>query len=109
MPILEAATETSLTISWNPPANDGGTPIIGYRAYMNDLTDGDWVLIYDGYQQPTVLVKTQEGLKAGEYYRFRISSINLVGEGQVSDDSTLLCAAHPGAPSQPQVVSSTAD
>lgn len=76
---------------------------------MNDLTDGDWVLIYDGYQQPTVLVKTQEGLKAGQYYRFRISSINLVGEGQVSDDSTLLCAAHPGAPSQPQVVSSTAD
>ena len=49
-PTLETATETSLTIAWNPPADDGGSPVIGYRVYMNYIRDGDWELVYDGYQ-----------------------------------------------------------
>jgi hypothetical protein len=57
-PNLEAATESSITISWNPPANNGGSDITGYRIYMNPLSDGDWELIYDGAYQPTVLIKT---------------------------------------------------
>ena len=48
-PTLEAATESTITIAWNPPANDGGSPIIGYRVYMNYLKDGDWEMVYDGY------------------------------------------------------------
>ena len=48
-PTLEAATETSITIAWNPPANNGGSEIIGYRVYMNYLNDGDWELVYDGF------------------------------------------------------------
>lgn len=48
-PIMETATEKSITIAWNPPANDGGSPIIGYRVYMNYLNDGDWELVFDGY------------------------------------------------------------
>lgn len=41
-PTLEAATESSITIAWNAPADDGGTPVIGYRVYMNPLRSGDW-------------------------------------------------------------------
>ena len=48
-PTLESATETSITIAWNPPANNGGSAIIGYRVYMNYLNDGDWEQIYDGF------------------------------------------------------------
>ena len=48
-PTLETATDSSITIAWNPPANDGGSPVIGYRVYMNYLNDGDWELVFDGY------------------------------------------------------------
>ena len=48
-PTLEAATETSITVAWNAPSNDGGSAVTGYRLYMNYLNDGDWELVYDGY------------------------------------------------------------
>jgi len=47
-PVLEAATNTSITFSWNAPLSNGGSPITGYKAYINALDDGDWKLIYDG-------------------------------------------------------------
>ena len=49
-PTLEAASESSITIAWNPPSHDGGSPVIGYKVYMNYLNDGDWELVYDGFQ-----------------------------------------------------------
>jgi hypothetical protein len=54
-PVLEAATETSVTVSWSVPSSDEGSPITGYKLYMNPVDDGDWYLIYDGSGQPTVL------------------------------------------------------
>lgn len=47
-PLLETATETSITVAWSPPASNGGTPITGYRLYMIDHSIGDWVMVYDG-------------------------------------------------------------
>jgi titin len=97
-PVLEAATETSISISWSVPASDGGTPITGYKVYMNPIDDGDWYLIYDGSGQPTVLTLTESNLVRGAYYRFKSQAINLVGEGFNSTESTLLCAETPYAP-----------
>ena len=57
-PTLETATETSISIAWNPPANDGGSSISGYRVYMNHLKGGDWKLVYDGKSFPSVVVYT---------------------------------------------------
>ena len=55
-PVLEEATETSITFSWSAPADNGGTPVTGYKAYINALDDGDWWMAYDGSNQPTILV-----------------------------------------------------
>lgn len=55
-PVLEEATETSITFSWSAPADNGGSPVTGYKAYMNALDDGDWWLAYYGSNQPTILV-----------------------------------------------------
>lgn len=33
-PIFETATETSISLSWSPPAYDGGIDITGYKVYM---------------------------------------------------------------------------
>jgi len=105
--VLEAATNSSITFSWNAPLSNGGSPITGYKAYINALDEGDWKLIYDGTGQPTVLVWQQAGLKRGMHYRFKTSALNIIGEGANSTESTLLCAQTPSAPGQPQYVSSS--
>ena len=46
--MLEASSDSSMTISWSPPSNNGGSAITGYRLYMNALNVGNWVLVYDG-------------------------------------------------------------
>lgn len=98
-PTLETATETSISIAWNPPANNGGSSISGYRVYMNHLKGGDWKLVYDGKSFPSVVVYTQQDLIKGDHYRFRVSALNVRGESGFSPEDTFLCAAHPQAPS----------
>lgn len=41
-PTLESSSKETITISWNAPVNDGGSPIIGFAVYFNDLTEGNW-------------------------------------------------------------------
>jgi titin len=69
-PVLEAATDSSITASWNMPTSSGGSPITGYRLYINALEEGDWKLAYDGDNQPTVLVYQVLNLERGMSYRF---------------------------------------
>lgn len=47
-PVLDASTDSSMTISWSVPAYDGGSAITGYKVYINPLDDGDWIEIYNG-------------------------------------------------------------
>ena len=95
---MEAATNSTITVSWSVPAYSGLSPITGYKLYINPLDDGDWTLIYDGKGQPTVLQHEVEGLKRGLHYRFISAAVNYVGQGLNSTESVLLCADTPNAP-----------
>ena len=53
-PSLESSTDSEIVISWNAPSYDGGSPITGYKVFMNPLNEGDWQLSFDGTGQPTV-------------------------------------------------------
>ena len=68
--VFETATETSISFAWSPPADDGGSSITGYKAYMNDFTDDQEVLVYDGNSFPSVLTFTKQNLTAGRDYRY---------------------------------------
>lgn len=59
---MEAATDHNITVSWSMPITDNDSPVTGYRLYMNALNDGDWTLVYDGKDQPTVLTHLVPGL-----------------------------------------------
>jgi hypothetical protein len=39
-------------ISWEPPANDGGTPILGYSVLMKPSDSSTYTMIYNGTQNP---------------------------------------------------------
>lgn len=53
-PTNDSSTSTSITVSWNEPAAQASSaPVTGYNIYMNDLSVGEWVLIYEGLGYPT--------------------------------------------------------
>jgi hypothetical protein len=79
----------SISLSWSPPASDGGTAISGYHLYR----DGNLLVRLPG----TARSFTDAGLGDGESHTYALSTVNAVGEGPQSIAST---ATHnlPGAP-----------
>jgi hypothetical protein len=100
-PTAEATTKSSITVAWAAPADTGGTPVTGYRVYMNALSVGDWTLVYQGTGYPTRAVYPATGLSEGEAYRFKVAALNSVGAGADSPEATFFAADFPGGPSQP--------
>lgn len=106
-PLFETSTDTSISIAWNSPTNDGGSPITGYKVYMDDFRSDQLVLVYDGSSTPSVLSFTKTGLNKGQEYGFAITALNRVGEGIASDYGTFYCDFIPGVPGAPQLISSS--
>ena len=62
--------------------------ITGYRLYMAEGPSGQFVLAYDGRENPQTLKFVVDGLSTGQFYRFKITSFNINGEGPASDEMT---------------------
>jgi hypothetical protein len=78
-----------IRVTWDMPSDDGGSPITGYRLYLND------VLHYDGSGLPTEVIYTLVNLNVGRDYKIAISAINAKGEGLDRAVTTLTAASHP--------------
>lgn len=73
----------SVSLTWEPPKNDGGRPIIGYVVEMKDKFSADWIEVVK-----TTDTKTEykvEGLKEKMIYQFRVRGVNKSGVGQASE------------------------
>lgn len=84
-----------MRVTWDLPADDGGSPITGYRLYLND------VLVYDGDQKSTEVVYTLINLSVGLDYKISVSAMNAKGEGLTRADITLTAASHPQKMNKP--------
>ncbi|KAJ8922127.1 hypothetical protein NQ315_004061 [Exocentrus adspersus] len=77
------ATPDVVTITWAPPANDGGSPISGYLVEHRRTGSPHWV------RAAPLLVRVPEvtisGLEPGWRYQFRVSAENAVGMSDPSD------------------------
>lgn len=82
------------TLSWNAPANNGGTPITGYRVFYvthysgtysnrQQVTSGDCSTL-DGSTRHC----THTGLNNGYTYTYTVTAVNSIGEGPSSDPSS---------------------
>jgi titin len=71
----------SIEISWSPPENDGGSPIIGYKVYRY-LAEGEDPVVMEIDGNDTVY--TDKGLSAGTTYIYRVSAVNSIGESDQS-------------------------
>jgi large repetitive protein len=89
------------TVTWIPPATDGGSPITGYTVEWN-INDNGWnnAVQVDGGP----LTRTQTGLTAGDSIAVRVRAKNTIGAGAPSVE---LNATIPDVPDPVQPITLT--
>lgn len=83
-PEVEEITKDSATVTWKPPANDGGAKITNYILEMKAAGDFSWKVVDKKVSEETFTVS---GLKEETDYEFRVSAENKAGVGQPSPPS----------------------
>lgn len=66
------------TLSWNPPADDGGQPVEKYVIEKQDEATGRWVPAGETIGPETKLEVT--GLQPNHKYKFRVRAVNKQGK-----------------------------
>jgi titin len=71
---------TSLNFSWSAPADNGGSPISGYKTEYKKTSEDSWTVFSASQTElATSISVPNQGLEYGTSYDFRVSAIN--GEG----------------------------
>ncbi|MDR6972031.1 LamG-like jellyroll fold domain-containing protein [Leifsonia shinshuensis] len=76
--VAATATSSAVTVSWTVPADNGGTPITGYRIYRQGTTDPVATVGGDATSASVT------GVWPGDTATFAVSAVNAVGESAVS-------------------------
>ncbi|MDR3355492.1 MAG: fibronectin type III domain-containing protein, partial [Synergistaceae bacterium] len=87
-------------LSWTAPANNGGSPITGYKVSKNG--GNSWVSLTN------VTTYSFTNLSNGQQYNFQVRAVNSVGEGPASQATATPQAAET-APGAPQNLTATPD
>lgn len=72
-------TKNSCKITWEPPENDGGTPIIHYVLERREASKKTFMPVMSG--DNVVEFKIKDLFVNAEYY-FRVKAVNKVGAGE---------------------------
>lgn len=89
-------TSNSLTVNWNAPARDGGSPITNYQVQWKEHgSNAQWQ-----FQKITETKKTftSTQMPKGKQYDVRVFAVNAVGHSVVSPILTLTATYAPFAP-----------
>lgn len=73
-------TPNSVTLTWTPPSDDGGSPIKKYLIEAKDGRTGEWKEV--ATVPSKINQKTIDDLDEGVDYMFRISAVNEIGQGR---------------------------
>ncbi|XP_037071181.1 LOW QUALITY PROTEIN: twitchin-like [Pollicipes pollicipes] len=95
-------TANSVTLSWKPPSDDGGSPITGYIIEKRDKTHrGGWVPAVQ-YVDPKDTHALVPRLLEGTEYEFRVRAQNLQGVSEpLTTDKSVVARNSFGVPGRP--------
>ena len=104
---FEDIDSNSVTISWRPPKDNGGSEITGYVIEKKDLDHaGGWAPAVN-YVAPNVLTQKVPRLLEGNRYEFRVFAVNAQGRGAPTTSDEAMPQAQfdvPGKPGRPFAV-----
>ncbi|HME52483.1 MAG TPA: fibronectin type III domain-containing protein [Candidatus Lokiarchaeia archaeon] len=82
---LAATTSTNqVVLTWQAPENNGGSAITNYNIYRATTSGGEVLIITVG----NVLTWTDSNVTGGQLYYYRVSAVNVAGEGMQSSESS---------------------
>lgn len=77
---FSSITKDSVTLSWQPPTKDGGSPLTGYVIEQRDKRRTQWVKA--GTVDKDTTSFTASKLLEDNEYVFRVLAVNAEGEGE---------------------------
>ncbi len=80
-------SQTQINLSWNPPTDDGGDPITGYKIEVKENL-GNYKILSPNVGKSTSYSHT--GLKLDTNYQYRIFAINSIGTGTLSAQTSAI-------------------
>jgi subtilisin len=84
----------SISLSWNPPASDGGSAITGYQVWRGTASGSESLLTTVGVQQSFV----DSSAVDGRTYWYQVAAVNAVGPGPRSNERSASTVVPPSAP-----------
>lgn len=111
--VYEEITAQSVTLSWKPPKDNGGSELTAYVIEKRDLTHGGGWVPAVTYINPKYNHATVPRLSEGTQYEFRVFAENLQGRSEplVTDKPIVAKNQYtvPGKPGKPELVSADKD
>jgi len=80
---VKSTTESTVRLSWSPPANDGGSEITKYVIERRDTSKRTWMAA--GTTSGSTLEFTIENLSEKVAYSFRVAAENACGVGEFAE------------------------
>jgi hypothetical protein len=77
--IAAASGDRAITLTWQPPADDGGSPVTDYLVQYRALGAGTWTTFADGTSAATSATVT--GLTLATTYELRVAAVTSPGTG----------------------------
>ncbi|MCU1370617.1 MAG: Alkaline phosphatase [Ilumatobacteraceae bacterium] len=85
--------DTAVSLSWNTPASDGGSPITGYTVTPSIGATAQTPVVFNS----TATAQSITGLTNGTAYTFKVKATNAAGTGADSAASAAVTPTAPGA------------
>lgn len=102
---LEKRNKFEMTFKWEPPVDKGGLELLSYKIYMAEESEVySKVLDAPSELNPSITVHTEQGLQADKTYKFKVSAVNFVGEGPITDEIFVIAADMPEKPENPPTI-----
>ncbi|XP_035486161.2 immunoglobulin-like and fibronectin type III domain-containing protein 1 isoform X3 [Scophthalmus maximus] len=94
-PKVVSASKTCINLTWTPPEDDKGVPIIGYQLEKRKMDTNQWIAL-NALNEPIEGVNyAVKDVTEGAEYEFRVAAINESGSGDLSPPSAVVCAKNP--------------
>jgi hypothetical protein len=92
---------SSVTLQWDSPASNGGTPITDYQVFWDLGAQNDEYQLLASSTGNFLSFTKSDNIITGGYYSFKVTAVNAVGISAQSNVAVIIAATLPSAPRVP--------